>query len=402
MDWYTWGPPLAVLIVSALAGVILATRARSASLVSDPREVLRARKATLMEQLRTLERERQKLDAGDYDRQKAALVAEAAGVLRQLEAPEVVEPPRAPPPATGVRALWALGSALFIGVAAFVMVSATAPRQDDMGAAPASAPDPDSRRAIAEAALAENPHDIGVLNYLSHDAIMRQDIQAAMRYVDQARNVSPDDAEVRTHLAAMQIFVGMFDRANEGLDAVLADSPDFPEALLWKAVALIQLGQVDAAKTLLERARDTAKTPEEQVAAARMLQQLSGAAPVAAAQPPPNHPPVASAAPAVTGTISAPEGAPEGRLFVFVRSSPEERGPPLAAKKFDTWTLPVDFTLGAADLIRGGDWPEEVYIKARIATAQNPMIRAPEDWESEMMGPVKAGAEGLALKLAAP
>ena len=102
------------------------------------------------------------------------------------------------------------------------------------------------------------------------------------------------------------------------------------------------------------------------------------------------------------GTISAPAGAPAGRLFVFVRSSPEERGPPLAAKKFDTWTLPVDFTLASSDLIRGGDWPDEVYIKARIATAQNPMIRAPEDWESEMLGPVTSGTEAIELKMVAP
>ena len=420
MDWNVWGPPLMVLVLGAAAGVVLGLRARGASAVTDPREVLNARKAQLLEELKILEMERGKHDPEDYASRKDALVNEAADVLRAIDAPIAVEPASKPVPAGGVRALWAVGSAAFIGVAALVLVKSTAPRADgdtmtgNVSDGAAAAPPPNARVDAALAALESNPDDIDALNVVAHYAIMNRQVEVAMEYVDKARKLDADHPEVQTHLAAMQFMVGMHDRLDETLDVVLTEHPVFTEAMIWKGISLLNRGRVDEAKPVLQKVLEVGTNQEDRQAASAILADIarfeaSGGAQASGGASGGTSGGAQASAPAgeprVSGQLTLGDGAgdlPAPLLFIYVRKSPEERGPPLAAVRLESPSFPLDFKLSEANLIRGGDWPAEVWIKARVPAGGDPMVRSPEDWESEMIGPVSIGTDDLALSLSPP
>ncbi len=415
MDWNTWGPPLAVLALGAVAGLVMGLRTRGASASADPREVLLARKAQLIEAIRSLELERDKHDPADYASRREALVSEAAEVLRAIEEPAPAPEPAATGGAGGVGVIWALVSAGFIGLAAFVMVQSTSERTDGgMGGAAASAPTAGPMQE-AMATLESDPDNLGALNQAVHYAILGRDVETAMKFMDRARTVDESDPEVQTHLAALQLMVGMFDRTDETLDKLLAEHPDFSEALIWKAIALIQRDRFDEARPVLERVMETAERSDDRAAAASILADMAqleaGGGAAASGEPSAGEPTTRAGSAAspeaarVAGTLILPDGAsvPAGaRLFVYVRSAAAERGPPLAAIRVDNPGFPLHFSLAEGDLIRGGDWPDEVWIKARIPAGGDPMARSPEDWESALIGPIAAGTRDVELSLEPP
>jgi len=417
VDWNVWGPPLMVLVLGAAAGVVLGLRAHGASAVTDPREVLNARKAQLLEELKNLELDRSKHDPSDYASRKDALVNEAADVLRAIDAPIAVEPASKPVPAGGVRALWAVGSAAFIGIAAFMLVKSTAPRGEgdtmtgNVGDGAAAAPPPNAAADAAMAKLESDPNDIDALNVVSHYAIMNRQVEVAMEYVDRARQIDADHPEVQTHLAAMQFMVGMHDRLDETLAVVLTEHPEFTEAMIWQGISLLNRGRIDEAKPVLQKVLEIGTNLEDRQAASAILADIArfeasgGAAGAQAGASGETRASAPAGEPRVSGQLTLGDGAgdlPASLLFVYVRSSPEERGPPLAAVRLDSPSFPLDFQLSETNLIRGGDWPAEVWIKARVPVGGDPMVRSPEDWESEMIGPVSIGTDDLTLSLSPP
>jgi hypothetical protein len=55
--------------------------------------------------------------------------------------------------------------------------------------------------------------------------------------------------------------------------------------------------------------------------------------------------------------------------------------------------------MGDTNLTFGGDWPEEVWLRARLDLDGDPMTRDAADLESPVLGPVGPGSEGLELVL---
>ena len=62
--------------------------------------------------------------------------------------------------------------------------------------------------------------------------------------------------------------------------------------------------------------------------------------------------------------------------------------------------MPADFSLGDADLTMGGEWPQEVWLRARIDADGNPSTTSEEDLVSDLVGPVAPG-ESVILTLSA-
>ena len=86
-DWSVWGPPLVVLLLGLVAGLVVALRARRGGMgvAAGEEAALLARKEMLLEQVRSMEADRDKLDATEFSQRKDALVAEAALVLKALD-----------------------------------------------------------------------------------------------------------------------------------------------------------------------------------------------------------------------------------------------------------------------------------------------------------------------------
>jgi tetratricopeptide (TPR) repeat protein len=275
MSWEVWGPPLVVLLVGLVVGLVLALRARGGELPAGggERAALRARKDMLMEQLRAMEADRDKLHADEYAARKGALVAEAALVLRTLEeAPTTDAAPARPPTPSraGARVGWALGTVAFFALLGVGLTEFSRPRGQGEtmtggvgDGSPAPAPAPVSPEVeAARATLLERPDDLDALNVVSYDHLLKGELDAAMKTIDQARAVAPKDPGVLTHLAMLQLAVGMSDRAVVGLEEAIAARPDWARPHLWMGLAQLQAGQPAAAEASLQLGgRDGPRAP---------------------------------------------------------------------------------------------------------------------------------------------
>jgi tetratricopeptide (TPR) repeat protein len=269
-------------------------------------------------------------------------------------------------------ALTALALVAFLGVAGVVLQATVRPRVDDAAGL-------EARVQAARADVESGTADLADHNLLTKYALATQDLQAAMRHLDAARALAPDDPEVRTHLAALRIVIGRNEEAEAGLREALAVRPDLAEARLWLALARGNQGATAEAEALL---REVLADPGDEIdrqLAASMLTGLRAAAVVP--EPAPAR---------LSGTVEGVAAA-GGVLFVYVRPSVVPSGRPLAARRFTEWSLPQSFTLSEDDLIGGGAWPDQVWIQAKVSRSGDPLQPSPDDLESAVSGPHAAG-----------
>ncbi len=393
MDWDTWGPPIAVLVVGVVGGVLVAMQAGDGTVASDDEQDLRARHDQLLEQLRALEVDARRLGKEEHERQKAALVREAAGVLRALDAgPETTaSEPVTVRPSVRKAVAWIVGSLAFFAAAAVVLVKTAKPRQEDPAMAPmqAAAQEAERELAAAQATLETNPQDLDALNVLGHHALMNQQLQEAMQYVDQARGIDGTDPHVVTHLGALQLLVGMHEKAEESFGQAVLDDASLAEAWIWWGVSLAQRGETDGARAKLQDALRVATRAQDQAAAHSLLQDLEKA----------------SAPAAFTGTVTLADGSPSGTgvLYVYARRSEVAAGPPLAALRLPRWEFPQAFVLTDSDLLpmAGGAWPEQVWVSAKLDVDGDPATDSPDDLTAVAVGPLASGATEVTIVLGA-
>lgn len=133
-------------------------------------------------------------------------------------------------------------------------------------------------------------------------------------------------------------------------------------------------------------------------------------APAAAApSPTPSSAPAAAAAGSaatIAGEVrldpSVASGAPDGALFIIVRSAGMgDRGPPLAVKKIDHPSWPVRFEIGASDvMMEGMPFIGPFDVTARLDADGNAMTKVPGDLElSAPKAGVPTGERALLLVL---
>lgn len=414
IDWNTWGPPIVVLLLGLVIGLVSALRVqggRDARPV-EARAALLARKESLVEQLREHQGDRSKMDAAAWTARHEVLLAEAAEVLRALDqdSDQALVFETAAPAGRGLTMAWVAGLVVFFGVAAGLVSRFASERADDMDAPMAGTADPfAAEAAAAEAHLAANPTDLDALNTLAHIAIERKSLQEAMSLIDRARAVAPTDPELRVHVDALRLLIGMADKAQASLEQILVEAPEMSEAMRWMSYARFAQGDLDGAVAWLDKASKVGSERDRLVARAWLLElkaaqaQLAAGGTTGASTAPAAAIPAPSAGPAqVQGSIALGAGVAAlggGQLFVLARAAATERGPPLAAVKLDTAVLPVSFGLGEAELIRGGTWPDQVWLKAKWSASGDPMSTQPGDLVTELVGPFSPGSLDLALVL---
>lgn len=428
MNWEIWGPPLAILAGGLFVGAFLATRASGAPVVASGEEELRALHENLIEKIRELDADRGKLDAETHRARRDALVDLAADALRRID----TDTPALPPPQTSTASssqmwIWGAVTLVFFGVLGVLLTQnsfqrseggsmtgggVTAPPMDGAGGgAQPSGPmmaaleaGRAERQEAALAALAANPQDLAAVNTLTYDALLYRDLDAAMRYMETARGINDGDVDVLIHLAILQSFVGMGDRAMGALAEAEKGSPEVAKLRLWRGFLNGRSGNLAAAEADLIFAAENGSWDEERILAAGLLDELrAGPAPAVATAGPTTMPPAGGGAVHLRGSVSLAEGvvAPEGyTLFLSVRRSPSG-GPPAAAQKLTGVTFPLDIALGDGQLLpmAGGAWPEQVWVQARLDADGNAMTKGDTDLESELIGPLEKGTEGLAFVL---
>jgi cytochrome c-type biogenesis protein CcmH/NrfG len=388
-DWNTWGPPLVVLLIGLVVGLLVASRIQGeggGAGQAERKTALKVRKDSVVQALRELESHAERLGEAEYQRQRSLLLEQGVQVLEALEqAPE--EPAPAPVQERGrsTAPFWIAGTLGFAALAMFLVKGAEAPRQDDM-AGDGLETQISAEIQAAQATLQANPHDVPALNTLAHYAILQGNLQVAMQHFQSVQLVSPREKEVVAHGAALAILVNMADRALPALEQLLTEEPEFAEGHWWMAVGLARSGKPDAAREHLALALKLDPAGEMGVLAADMLQRLDA--------PPPEI--------RMAGTVRLAEGAtvPEGAsLYVAALRSKEGGGPPVAAQRLGVVEYPALFSMGDANLTFGGEWPEEVWLRARLDLDGDPMTRDEVDLTSAVLGPLGPGSEGLELVL---
>ena len=433
MDWQTWGPPLVVLSLGVAIGLGLALSAGGKRAVDDDRlarlEDLRAQKASLLDQIRGLDADRDKLGEAEYASRREGLVAEAAAVLAELErveqAPaEVVAIERAAqlgesgasgssPLTTG---LWAGGVLLFFGLLAVFLTSSSTERAQ--GGSMTGGSDGRDAPLVAEVEtaqerLAADANDLDALNVLTYDALLKRDLDNAMQYVDRARAIDPDSADVHVHLAILQIAVGMHDRAEAELQQAITARPDWGRPHLWMGLVRLYQERTDEAISEIEGALELGLRVDEQQFARQLLGDARNPRPAAAAgtgqaSAAPSGPMYAGAgggALMLGGTVGKPTtDVPDDRVvFLVVYRNAEGKAPPppVATARLTVADLPFTFRFEEGHSMTGGPWPEEVWMRARIDADGRPGPTSPDDIDTTLIGPIKPGADGLSLDFAA-
>jgi cytochrome c-type biogenesis protein CcmH len=110
---------------------------------------------------------------------------------------------------------------------------------------------------------------------------------------------------------------------------------------------------------------------------------------------------LAGQGPEISGTVRLADGVEPGAgiLFVIARRG-EGAGPPLAVRKLDASRFPVEFSIGASDvMIPGLRFEGDIVLTARLDRDGNPMTRDPADLSGALPDRVQPGATGVEIVL---
>ncbi len=403
IDWEVWGPPLAVLALGGLAGLIAGRRGGNTWHIDQDQADLQAKRASYMQQLRELDAERGKLDEADYQVRKKELVQAAADVLRAMDEgsklPASTEAAASRASAMKHLPYYALGVVILVITTGVVIQKVATPRLDGgsmtgnaQTATATTGPDP---VADARAAYQADPTDLDAINQLTKFALYTQDLDTAMTLMDAGRAVNPDDPGVQVHLGALNSFIGRADAAEVTWAQYESVLP--AEVALWRGIVAAQRGDRMTAAQQYRLAITQSSDPLDREFATFLLADVMSAQ-SSAPSPAPAQDDEGDReqAPAkLTATISAEgEVQPGGDLFVYIRSTPVAAGPPTGARKIADWSLPMETGLGTSDLLPmfGDQWPEQVWVQAKLARSGDPAKPAAGDLKSELIGPVSPGA----------
>lgn len=433
-----WLPPLVVLGLGLLAGIVLAFRMarnrRAATPVARPVDDeqvrdLRVQRDLLLAQLRDLDDTAGKRADDELARARYALELDAARTLQALDQAESAAKTRAaqaetqkpaaetPAPRSSpwVGALWGGGVVAFAAVLFFVLqdqmteraaggsltgndVSLGAPA----GGQGAAQPDPQMQALVQR--VQNNPQDIEAHLDLAQALLDRNQLVEVFQVAQAARALQPDNPSALTYEAVVRHAIGQGDQSMQLLDQAVAKDPTHAEAWVRRGLIAFELGRWDDAikswQTVVEMREDSRSTLEPVIAEARRRKENPDAPP---ASP---HPPVAQAQPqaqaaadqnalqlvleldpALEGKV--PPGTP---LFVSVRPAGVRAGPPAAARRLVTGTFPLVVSIGAGDTMMGQPLPASAYVEARIDADGNAMTRGPDDPTASADG-VKPGQQ---------
>jgi tetratricopeptide (TPR) repeat protein len=448
-----WQPALVVLVVGLVLGALLVWWVRrrggpavAAAPEAPPLELrdLDGRIAVLLRQLRELDDMATKRTPEQLARERYALELEAARALQERDAlaPAAPAPPSVAAPAVGGAArgfLWGVASAAAVALLVFLVWRSAEERPQGgsvtgsmpggpTGDAPGPEPAADTRTAELRAALDRNPEDHDTRLDLARQLLMQRDLMGVWNETQHVLEHEPGQPRALAYQALVRLAMGQGELAISMLQQAIAKAPDLLEAHQNLAFVYASLGRTKEAEAAV--AEVSRRAPEEAERLRQALAQLAEARdreapppagedphkgvapPSAVAQAPAAAPPAAApaAAPAAKGRPAAVFGwieadasvaarVPPGTVvFLTVREAGVAQGPPLAVKRLESGSFPLQFELGTADSMMGQPLPERMRIDARADSDGDPMTRPASDPAGFADG-VELGRTGVRITL---
>jgi cytochrome c-type biogenesis protein CcmH len=234
-------------------------------------------------------------------------------------------------------------------------------------------------------------------------AFSKQDFPKAIEAFKKVLAEDPNNPEAHTYMGYILVQAGHGDGALMAFDKALSQAPNFPMALWGKGMVLYQdKKDYTGAREILERLLNIVPPGEERNEVVKVLAEIPGTAGTAnsSAAAPKKAPPAASAQ--ISGKISIDaklKGSidPNAALFIIARPATGAGGPPLAVKKIDRPTFPLDYMLSQDNvMMQGMPFTGKINITARIDKDGNPVTRTPGDMTGEYKkNPVEVGTKNV-------
>jgi cytochrome c-type biogenesis protein CcmH len=240
-------------------------------------------------------------------------------------------------------------------------------------------------------------------------AFSKQDFPKAIEAFKKVLTDDPNNPEAHTYMGYILIQAGHGDGALMAFDKALSQAPNFPMALWGKGMTLYQEKKDYAgARDVLERLLNLVPPGAERNEVVKVLAEIptTGGAPSRAAAAEKNAGATSSSSAQISGKITIDPKLkasidPNAALFIVARPATGAGGPPLAVKKIDRPTFPVDYTLSQDNvMMQSLPFTGKINITVRLDKDGNPVTRTPGDMTGDYKkNPVAVSSQNIDIVL---
>jgi tetratricopeptide (TPR) repeat protein len=235
-------------------------------------------------------------------------------------------------------------------------------------------------------------------------AFAHQEFPKAIEAFKKVLATDPNNPEAHSYMGFILVQAGHGDGALMAFDKALSQAPNFPMALWGKGLVLYREKKDFAgARQTLEKLLNLVPPGEERNEIAKVIAEIPAASgPNSRASSPE---PAGAAAPSsaqISGKISIDSKLqasvdPNASLFIIARPASVAGGPPLAVKKVDRPTFPLDYSLGQENvMMQGTPFSGKINITVRLDKDGNPTTRRSGDLFGDYKkNPVEVGAKNV-------
>jgi len=235
-------------------------------------------------------------------------------------------------------------------------------------------------------------------------AFSRQEFPKAIDAFKKVLASDPDNSEAHAYMGFILMQAGHGDGAMLAFEKALSRAPNFPMALWGKGMVLYQdKKDFGAARGIFEKLLHLVPPGEERDEITKVLAEI----PATGSAPKPTPPTAAAVAgQTISGKITIDAKLkdkidPQAALFIIARSAAGAGGPPLAVKKIDKPTFPLNYSLSQENvMMQGLPFSGKISITARLDKDGNPTTRGAGDLTGEYKNnPAQAGAKNVDIAI---
>jgi len=239
-------------------------------------------------------------------------------------------------------------------------------------------------------------------------AFEKQDFPKAIEAFKKVLASEPNNPEAHSYMGFILVQAGHGDGALMAFDKALSQAPNFPMALWGKGMVLYQDKKDYAgAREIFQRLLNLVPPGEERNEVLKVLAEIpaSGGTSSRPAATEKSATTVSSSSGQISGKITIDPKLnantdPNAALFIIARPAASGGGPPLAVKKIDRPTFPIDYTLSQDNAMMGMPFTGKINITARLDKDGNPVTRTPGDISGDYKkNPVEVGAKNVDVTL---
>ncbi len=217
-------------------------------------------------------------------------------------------------------------------------------------------------------------------------AFQRQEFPKAIEAFKKVLGADPAHPEAHSYMGFILMQAGHGDGALMAFEKALARAPNLPMALWGKGMVLYQdKKDFTGAREIFEKLLTMVPPGEERNEITKIL----GEIPTASGPAKPGQPAAASPGQTISGTITIDPKLksnvdPNAALFIIARPAAGQGGPPLAVKKIDKPTFPLNYSLNQENvMMQGSPFAGKINITVRLDKDGNPTSRGAGDMTGE-------------------